>query len=343
MRAVLAYMPTDELSHCSFDTFFERGGNLSFTYCWSAGFQSRPRQPIYVLVDVDKQSIEKPGEHGKPTSSFGNWVDHNLAADQSSFVIEHKQEALLIGQYLDKQEGDAANLLSGNRQVLESVLAVNQDRLKALIRKQIGTSLPRMLTDRVFESFFASLSTEALITSVKKPFDASLLLDNLLTVYKQTGFVTPAKDERQELADVLDKTPHQNLESLLLIWGGGRWANPVTKWRIQSGVEEMDEDAFKNFWALAVPAKLVDPMHLLTDGKEAVFTSLIIQDQLLPLDEVPALVKALVKSDNIDALQLLAPYLDQLDHKQIKKIRKRIKGVTDISPVFMQTLDLLDT
>ncbi len=342
LQATLTFVPPPLAPKCAFDTFFERGGNLSFTYVWAAGFKTQPRQPIYIKVDVDKQTIENAGSHGQPATAFGRWIDTLLENGQTTEPIAQKEEALKVSLFIDRKEKKADNVLNIDEQLIQAVVNANIKQCKQLIQKQVGASLPKVLVARIIDPFFESLSLKDTLKGIESGFEVQDLLSYLFERYQQNGFVAPSKEERKELAEKLESDPHQKLDWLLMIWGGGRWSNLIAKWRIKSGVEEMDDAGYEAFWQLAVPTKLVDPMHLLADGKEAQFTRLIIEQQLLPVDEVPDLVKALIKSQNTPSLQLLAPYLDQLNKKQIKKIKKRIQGIEDVSPVFTQTLELLD-
>ena len=103
----------------------------------------------------------------------------------------------------------------------------------------------------------------------------------------------------------------------------------------------MDAAAYTEFWNLAVPTQLVDPANLLVDGKAALFTERATDEQVLPHEIIPDLVSALVKANTLDPLALLAPYLRELDEKQIKKVRRAMKGINAAPPAFLETLGSL--
>ncbi len=63
--------------------------------------------------------------------------------------------------------------------------------------------------------------------------------------------------------------------------------------------------------------------------------------KILPSEVIPDLVSALVKAKTLDPLDRLAPYLNELDEKQIKKVKRALKGINSIPPAFKETLGSL--
>ncbi|CAN0541477.1 unnamed protein product, partial [Laminaria digitata] len=303
LSAIFSLLPAQISSQCTFDTFFERGGNLTFTYYWCAGFHASPRQPIFALVDVDKQTINDLDNYAKAATSFGRWVDVELASNNHPFITTHKQEAFALGGYIDQPiaEFTSTNL---DERLLLSMLNANKQVVQDRINEKISEVLPPVLTEKIISSVLANVSPTAMITAMAKGFTADYLLSRLFSIYQAAGFQSPEKEERQALAEISKKHGHQQLTWLSLVWGGASWENPITRWRIKAGVEAMDEQTYKGFWDLAVPAKLVEPMDLLIDGKEAVFTALITRDQLLDTDDLTDLVKTLIKSDQHASIDL---------------------------------------
>lgn len=340
IASVMSVLPAPIASQCTFDTFFERGGNLGFTYCLMTGFSSAPRQPLYVVADTEQLTIRNEAGYTKPVTTFGRWLDETLASKGQRVAIEQKREAFEVAGFLDKAHNNDVSSL--DTAVLHSVLDTNPDVVKARIKEQLQKLLPETLADRLLKSVYTELTPAQQILAIRNGFETTELLEKLFTDYQNLGFAAPDKKERSELASVLESSPNDNLDFLLLIWGGGQWQNPVDKWRIRGGLEEMSVEKYRAFWSLAVPAGLVKPMDLLVDGKENVFTELITRSDLLPIDETPDLVKTLVKSDQFAALSHLAPYLQQLDGKQLKKIRKRVHKKEEVPADFLQTLTLID-
>ncbi len=339
----LTVVPPQMVANCSFDTFFERGGKLNITYCWGAGFRAKPRQNLYVKVDATARQVLDAGELSTPITSYGRWVDAMLAKDDYASVVANKREAFLVTNYLDNKEGDLKALDGVSESLLGSLLAANKEVVTRRILRQLNAKLPKVIANRLYPVVSANMQPIDLLDSIQDGFKTSVLMEHLFESYQQAGFSAPDKAERKALAELLETHPHQKLNNLLLIWGDGGWGMPVDKWRIKSGVKNMDADAYAAFWKLAVPTKLVDPMNLLVDGKAALFTERATADKMLPSDAVPELVSALVKAKTLDPLNSLAPYLNELDERQIKKVKRALKGINSAPQAFMETLGSLQS
>lgn len=338
LATIFDLLPAQISSQCTFDSFFERGGKLNFTYYWCAGFHDTPHQPIYAIVDVDQQTITDLDNYATPSTALGRWIDDLLAANKQAYIIKHKQEAFALGNFIDRPTAELNNINLANEQLLLSMLNANKQVVQDQIRERACRVLPEVLAEKIISPVIAHLSPTETITALSEGFSAAYLLAQLFSVYKTAGFKTPAKEERQALAELLKSHQHQQLAGLSLVWGGASWENPITRWRIKGGIEAMDEQTYKGFWDLAVPAKLVEPMDLLVDGKEAAFTSLIARDQLLDADELPGLLKTLIKTGQHASIDLLTPLVQNLNKQQIKKINKLIKSATTIPDSFANAI-----
>ena len=212
--------------------------------------------------------------------------------------------------------------------------------VKLLLKEKISALCPAPLADRVLESVFASLTSTQIADVLVRGLAQKDLLDHLFAEYERAGFLSPEKDERQALGKLLDNHNHGALESLLLIWGGGKWTNPVKKWRIKSGLEDMTPEAYRHFWELAVPNRMVDPMDLLVDGKEILFTRLLTESGMMDTEDVPKIVKTLVEAGATDALESITPYIQNLDNRQLKKVIKHTRDLSGLPPAFVEALAL---
>ncbi len=353
IASIFLLIPPQIAPYCTFDTFFERGGNLSFTYTWCAGFVNKPRQPVYYVADVKSNHIHEPGSLAAPALAYGRWVDDRLTINNAQDVITNKKEAYEIGHFLDTAHKTAGakrapndlpssySSLTSNPELLTSVLAANQCLVRDCTRRQLDAILPKLLTDRIFDVLYSNLSGLEIIQYIATGFKPGPLLPLLFAEYQNESFASPKKEERQALSAVLQKHEHKPLKNLLLIWGGSTWENPITKWRIKAGLEKMNQQEYQGFWQLAVPAGLVDPMDLLVDGKEALFTMQITTSGLLDPDTVPGLVKMLVKTDQTTSLELLLPFLDQLGAKQVRKIKDYIEDSRTVPTTFSRAIEHL--
>lgn len=341
LQHALTVVPPQILPYCSFDTFFERGGKLNITYCWGTGFSSTPRQKTYVLVDAAKREVQHPGELATPITSYGRWVDAMLEKDDYAGVLANKREAYLVTNYLDNKEGDLKALDGVDASLLASLMEANQEVVKRRLLRQLSANLPKVIATRLHPVVSAHMAPIDLLDSIQDGFKIGDLQNHLFEAYQSTGFNAPDKTERKALAELLETHPHQKLESLLLIWGDGSWGLPVSKWRIKSGLKSMDAAAYTAFWNLAVPTKLVDPARLLVDGKAVLFTEQATATNVMPPEVIPDLVSALVKAKTLDPLDRLAPYLNELDEKQIKKVKRALKGINSLPSAFQETLGSL--
>ena len=122
LASILLVVPPQLLTCCTFDTFFERGGNLSFTYCWCAGFLTRPRKPIYCVVDTVDKTIIGPDKHTNPATTYGRWVDARLASNNLQDIVINKREAFEIARSLDTPAIDPNILASFDAALVASVL-----------------------------------------------------------------------------------------------------------------------------------------------------------------------------------------------------------------------------
>ncbi|MEM8488659.1 MAG: hypothetical protein AAF564_24135 [Bacteroidota bacterium] len=341
VQHALTVVPPQILPYCSFDTFFERGGKLNITYCWGTGFSEKPRQKVYILVDAADRQVQYTGELATPITSYGRWVDAMLTQGKYDTIHANKREAFLVTNYLDNKEGDLKALDGVSESLLASLLEANKKVVAHRMLRQLSAKLPKVIATRLHPVVSANMQPIDLLDSIQDGFNTKELLQHLFAAYQESGFAAPEKAERKALAALLEEHPHQKLKSLLLIWGDGGWNLPIDKWRIKSGIKSMDAAAYAEFWKLAVPTRLVDPENLLVDGKEVLFAERAIEDKILTSKVIPDLVSALVKAKTLDPLDRLAPYLNELDEKQIKKVKRALKGINSIPPAFKETLGSL--
>ena len=331
-------LPQQIRQHCTFDTFFERGGNLRFTPYWAAGFRNSPHEPYYVVADTEHYHLAAAGAFEKPASAFGRWIDRMLATrrldDALPYISRHKENALGIARFLETESDGASPLLDAEDALLASVLQANETQVKTRLHEKIAAVAPDPLADQIRESVFTSLSDRQIAGLLTGAIDAKDLLDHLFAEYERAGFAAPEKNERQVLGDVLALHPHDGLQRLLLIWGGGKWQNPIKKWRIRSALESMNEDAYTAFWRLAVPHKLVDPMDLLVEEKAGLFTQLLVDSGRMDIEAFPQLVKTLLDTGAMDALDALAPYIQNLDDRILRKVKKHTREIDALPPAF---------
>ncbi len=133
----------------SFDTWFEKGGNLSFTYCWAVGFKQRPRQPIYRIVDVDRCEIENPLQPDELTTAYGRWIEAQLQNNPEADLLNVKDAADRVCRYLDGADISINELQDTPHAILDSVLAANvtcaQDQLRVHLNHTMGALLGKLV------------------------------------------------------------------------------------------------------------------------------------------------------------------------------------------------------
>lgn len=338
LHMVHALLPKEVLHHCTFDTFFERGGNLNFTPYWSTGFKQSPRQPIYLAADVDACEITSNDTLGNAASPYGRWVEKVLLSDGIDKIISQKQTAYRISAFLTDQAERAENILKLDAGLLAEVLAANKLFVEDQIRSKISAHVPDRLSERVFGQVISDLTDEHRVQILEQGFEMEELLDYLVAAYKQNKFKSPEKPERAELVDLIDEHPRQSLAHLLLIWGGRLWENPVKRWRIKGAVEDMGDEEYEAFWNLAVPARLVEPLDLLLENKVDVFLKLAgPQDRILST-KLLDIVKFICKADQGAQLDLLIPYLGNIKAHIRSKAASYVAGRAGVSAEFLKAL-----
>lgn len=118
-------LPARLMPEASFDTWFEKGGNLGFTYCWATGFKQRPRQPFYRIVDVDQCNIESPFQPEELATAYGRWVEAQLQINAEANLSAIKDAADLVCRYLDGEDLSMGTLREIPVSLLISVLEAN--------------------------------------------------------------------------------------------------------------------------------------------------------------------------------------------------------------------------
>lgn len=142
-------LPAHQMPEASFDTWFEKGGNLSFTYCWAVGFKQRPRQPIYRMVDVDRCEIENPFSPEELTTAYGRWIEAQLQNNPEADLLNVKDAADRVCRYLDGEDITINELQDTPHAILDSVLAANityaQQQLRAHLKHAMGPLLGNLV------------------------------------------------------------------------------------------------------------------------------------------------------------------------------------------------------
>ena len=160
-------LPSRQMPEAAFDTWFEKGGNLSFTYCWATGFKERPRQPFYRIVDVDHCKIEGPLQAEEVTTAYGRWVEAQLLSNPEVNLSDVKDAADLVCRYLDGEDVNTAALQAIPHRLLNSVLNANSTFAQLQIRSHLDQSMGPLLGELIFPATWKHLSDFQKLTAVR--------------------------------------------------------------------------------------------------------------------------------------------------------------------------------
>lgn len=231
-------MPSRQMPEASFDTWFEKGGNLNFTYCWAIGFKKRPRQPFYHIVDVDHCKIESPLQAEEITTAYGRWVEAQLLNNPEANLSDVKDAADLVCSYLDGEDISTTELQAIPHQLLSSVLNANTTFAQHQVRSHLDQSMGPLLGEIIFPATWKRLSDFQKITAVRRGVTQHTLNQDLSSL----GNSLNGKSFTEAVQWLVESAHFETLASLA------------------SGLEQLGKADLKKITALTEPHSSIPPV-----------------------------------------------------------------------------------
>ena len=327
LRVAYAVLPARYMPACTFDTAFDHGGNLSFTYCWATGHADAPHHPFFIRLLVN----EKKAPEAEPATSYGRWVDAMLASEKGGAITEMREQACMASEYLDGLTVEEASLESIDEKILSSVLEANTTFFRERLRAQVAGFLEEPLVEKACNWSIGAMSWLERFRAARNGLPVETLLETLFRGYRESGFEPPLtesgeKDHREieALVEATSNYGHVELRCLALCWQKDVVA-------LRKEVALLDDEAYERAWPALVGSGQALPIWLLVKEKEVVFAAKIKNDYVLePADTVYAL-GFFARRKKPELFDALIPGLVGLSDKQLRKAYKTISDFPEAS------------
>lgn len=318
--------PTILRPRCAFDTYFYRC-NLVATYFWAVGLPEPPASARFALVDGGARQArwEEPGQ---PETAYERWAVAYISAGRLDQLARQRDRAFALAEWLDGRDYQESLVATAPGEVIEAVLEVNPAAVQARLRREVGEQLPPALVQRAADQLYRQTPGLTLYNYLRRGFTLAQLLNALYDSYAETAFKEPPGDELKALEKVLADTEHPLLPLFLAYW-----RNP--RQRLPQALEQADEAAYRQFAETALTLKLLDPLNLLSRGKEDIFLELYLATGA---ENMAELAEALLELDAPATLAHLNDYVAKLPAKELKRLADLVEDRTDIPDSFQAAL-----
>ena len=329
LDAAFMVLPAALRPHCTFDTYFYRC-NLVSSYYWAIGLPEPPAGVKFAHVNAAAQQVQTD-INGQPQTSYESWVLHMIEHQQAANFPTQREDAFTVAEWLDGRAFDAARLDAVKPGLVAEMFNICANTVRKALHRKIRAYLPEPLDERAVEQIYReTTATGQLYGYLRHEIQVQALVELLYKSYQMEKFTEPSRREKKELEKLLQQpVQHDLLPLILAFWESPRKALP-------SQLQQVDEDIYRKFVALALAHRLVEPLTLLVPGLANVFLSLYLAQK--NVDAVAA-AEALINIDAPEQLLQLTPHLAPLSRKELESLEKLAEKHRPAAPTFFQAVE----
>lgn len=340
LKIALMFVPPKLRLNCTFDTYFH-DCNLVRNYFWATGYleasEAAPHLPI-VNAFERKVSVELPSD----VSPYEEWVYDCISKRKFFDIMSYNSAALELQELLLDNRYDERMIRSTlpdlPEDLIEQIVEVYDTPFTAKIRKKleeiVGKNIAPRLIDKVLSSSMSQ--PKRLFYALLDGFDIKELTVELYRIFKKNIKDKPGRKEMKELKAFLKKSKDVSLNVLMALWEEDY--DNFTRF-----LDQLPDSRFREIVDLLVKEDAVSVEKLIPVERLGIFFEIFAahaQADSNTREEIPGLIKMLVKKKQESKLDVFCPILNQLTLKQLKTVKKIFKKKEKRVPqVFLKTLD----
>ncbi|MFN8454385.1 MAG: hypothetical protein U0401_06895 [Anaerolineae bacterium] len=326
LAAAFLAVPAAARARCTFDTYFYRCNPVA-AYFWAAGLPEPPVSIKFALVDPQARRVQ--GTIPEPQSAYEHWTLMLIETGQLPELVRQRDDAWVLGAWLDGQADDSARLNSLAPELVTAVFHAAPDSVQKRLRHRLGEVLPEALVSRAAAHIYGRTAALPLYGQLRQGWSLPQLLDTLYESYAAEKFKEPAREEIKGLNGLLEQNGHELLRLCLAYW-----RNP--KKDLPAALDRASEAVYRQFGAAILPLNLVEPLSLLRRGRGQAFLNLYLPNREVDLIE---LSEALLEAGEASGLAQLTGYVAKLSGKELKQLTQVIDDQPDVPAAFITVVE----
>jgi hypothetical protein len=298
------------------------------TFYWAIGLLEPPVSIKFVLVDGQAKTVQGAAPTQAKTA-YEQWVLTTLEAKNLSYIVQQRDYAFALGEWLDGRVYDTDHLEATSPALITEIFSVNPEAVQSFLRRRIGEYLPDDLVDRAATHLYHQTKPTQLYQKLRQGFVLENLLALLYSSYEVEKFTEPPRAEVKALEQVLKQTDHSLLRLFVAYWRSVRRSLP-------EALSVASEADYKEFVNLALRWGLVKPLNLLVPERVDAFLDTYLSTGV---EDWVALVEALIDVEAVPSLSRLSMSLAKLSRKDLNGLDRLAAEQKETPPDFRVALD----
>ncbi|MCP4696771.1 MAG: hypothetical protein GY862_07970 [Gammaproteobacteria bacterium] len=316
LEPVLRLVPAGLCNLCSFDSFFYNG-NFVAVYFWAVGLPEPPPGGRFIVIDAARRAFLNDGDASlSPNTALERWAISRILADQAVQAAQDMEIAWKLCRWLEGEIAPALLPESVQDTLLREIAETSPKLLEERTYVRLTETLPEDLAREIAPRLNLAALTPARYAELRLGFALQPLLDLLFEHCIRPSGGKPAKPWLATLSETAGQAPHTGLKLLLAGWRKD-WPALLEK------LTELPDNEYRDFVAQILSSGTLPPLRLLPPGKGKIFAPLCLEHRAA---EPAELLIALLNNNEMDALTLPADYVDSLNRRELKAVRKSARG-----------------